>query len=134
MFGGLDIGIFAYGTNSDSLKTAVELGTDLLNVREQTHLQLGEGFYQGFEALGILESKVFDCIVLDLLMAGMKGLDFIRQHNKRGTGVPVIVVTADLQDTTRDVCLDLGVVAVLHKPVSENDLKHAFEQALGEES
>jgi chemotaxis protein CheC len=71
-----------------------------------------------------------DCITTDLLMPGFDGLTFIDTLRARGVRAPVLVVTADIQRSTRDECLRRGVSAVLSKPVSAAELNRSVEDAL----
>jgi len=58
-----------------------------------------------------------DCIITDILMPEMDGLDMIDAMRARGQRAHVIVVSADIQDTTRERARALGVAAFLSKPV-----------------
>jgi chemotaxis protein CheC len=71
-----------------------------------------------------------DCITTDLLMPGFDGLTFIDTLRARGVQAPVIVVTADIQRSTREECMRRGVSAVLSKPVSVAELGRAVGDAL----
>lgn len=76
----------------------------------------------GAEGLEILKTQPVDCILLDLLMPTMGGLEVLTILKQRGSNIPVIVITADIQETTRQQCLNLGAVAVLHKLVDPQQL------------
>lgn len=71
-----------------------------------------------------------DLITTDLLMPGLDGLAFLAALRARGVHAPVLVITADIQKSTREECLRRGVVAVLGKPVSGKELKQAVADAL----
>jgi CheY-like chemotaxis protein len=71
-----------------------------------------------------------DCILLDLLMPDMDGRDVLRALGDRGSQIPVLVLTADIQASSRQQCLDLGAIAVLSKPPDAKILCEAIEQAL----
>jgi chemotaxis protein CheC len=71
-----------------------------------------------------------DVITTDLLMPGLDGLAFLDTLRARGVRAPVLVVTADIQRSTRDECLRRGVSAVLGKPVSGAELAQAVAEAL----
>lgn len=53
-----------------------------------------------------------DCIITDILMPEMDGLDMIDAMRARGQRAHVIVVSADIQDTTRERARALGVGGV----------------------
>jgi chemotaxis protein CheC len=71
-----------------------------------------------------------DVITTDLLMPGIDGMAFLDALRARGVQAPVLVVTADIQKSTRDECLRRGVAAVLGKPVSGSELSQAVGDAL----
>lgn len=71
-----------------------------------------------------------DCITTDLLMPEMDGLMLVDALRARGVAAPVVVVTADIQKTTREECVRRGVAAVLAKPVNAHDLHRAIDEAL----
>lgn len=75
----------------------------------------------GEELLNTLDDS-FDCIFLDLLMAGMSGIEVLRELNKRNNKIPVIVISADIQKARKEECLNLGAAAFINKVVSKDDL------------
>lgn len=80
----------------------------------------------GQECLAIVGSAPPDCIVLDLLMPEMGGIEVLEIMRKRDLHIPVIVHTADIQDTTRQHCLDLGAIAFINKPFRAEELLSAL--------
>lgn len=82
----------------------------------------------GQEGLNAVENQQFDGIVTDLLMPVMDGIDFITEVRKQGIETPVIVVTADIQKTTRKKCEDLGVNGFINKPFLPEDLLKEVNQ------
>jgi len=73
-----------------------------------------------------------DVITTDLLMPGLDGLAFLDTLRARGVRAPVLVVTADIQHSTREECLRRGVAAVLGKPVSASELARSVAEALAQ--
>jgi CheY-like chemotaxis protein len=71
----------------------------------------------GREGLDVFAQFDPDCIVLDILMPDLNGLSFLRKLREQGANTPVIVLTADIQDTTSQECLKLGAKDVVHKPL-----------------
>jgi CheY-like chemotaxis protein len=84
----------------------------------------------GQEALKVIPSKVPDCILMDLIMPVISGLGVLKALAGQGSRIPVIVVTADIQESVRKQCLELGARAVLNKPVNEDELLSAIRNAL----
>lgn len=70
------------------------------------------------------------CILLDLHMPGMGGLDLLRRLTATGWGRRVIVVTAHGGDGPRQRCLQAGAGAFLEKPVSSAALLAAVSSAM----
>ncbi|QTA78079.1 Chemotaxis protein [Desulfonema limicola] len=77
----------------------------------------------------ILKEKP-DCMILDLLMPDMDGLAVLRFLKEKGLSIPVIVLSADIQNTTRIQCFELGVVDFLNKPAQNDELLKAVQKAL----
>ena len=72
-----------------------------------------------------------DCILLDLIMPQTGGLAVLEALRDQGAKIPVIVFTADIQETTRKQCFELGAIGFINKPVKENELRNAISSALG---
>lgn len=75
-------------------------------------------------------ASVADCLVLDLRMPGMGGLELLRRLTAEGREPPVIVITAHGDDETRDESLAAGAVAFLNKPFKEETILGAIDSAL----
>jgi CheY-like chemotaxis protein len=84
----------------------------------------------GEEGLSLAASSQSDCMVLDLLMPKVGGIEVLRMFHENHLSLPIIIHTSDIQDQTRQECLDLGAVAFLNKPSRTEDLLAAISQAL----
>ena len=84
----------------------------------------------GMAALGMARESPPHCMILDLLMPGMTGLEVMARMREEKIGVPVVVLTADIQNTTARRCRELGAAAVVNKPCSRERLAAALETAL----
>jgi FixJ family two-component response regulator len=73
------------------------------------------------------------CLVLDVQMPGMTGLQLQRQLAASGRRVPIVFITAFNNDRVRREALEAGAVVFLTKPFSENDLLAGLESALNNE-
>jgi len=71
------------------------------------------------------------CLVLDLRMAGMNGLDLLRHLAATGSRIPVIILTAHGDQEARRQSLEAGAVAFLGKPFRSDALVDAVRTALG---
>lgn len=72
-----------------------------------------------------------DCMILDLHMPGMSGLELLREIDARGARVPTIIITAHDEPDARRRCLEAGAVAYLRKPFDHQALLDAIALALG---
>jgi FixJ family two-component response regulator len=70
------------------------------------------------------------CLVLDVRLPGMSGLDFQAELEKRGVRIPIIFITAhgDIPMTSR--AMKAGAVEFLPKPFQKRELLDAIHQAL----
>lgn len=83
----------------------------------------------GAELLSHLMKHDADCLLLDLQMPGMNGLDVMSYLGKLELCLPVIMITAYDEPGSRDACLAAGAVAYLHKPLDADELVGAIRQA-----
>jgi two-component system chemotaxis response regulator CheY len=84
----------------------------------------------GNEALEILEIERFDIILLDLLMPELDGFDVLRRLKDKNMKIPVIVISADIQEATRELCMELGASGFLNKPPSKDELLATIENVI----
>ncbi|MEX0829973.1 MAG: response regulator [Nitrospirales bacterium] len=84
----------------------------------------------GQEALKKIKANTPDCLLLDMLMPVMDGVQVLEQLEALGMKIPVIVLTADVQEWLKDRCLELGVKMFLNKPVKQDQLRQALGQVL----
>jgi len=69
-------------------------------------------------------------MLLDLLMPEMEGREVLQAMRDRGYKIPVIVITADIQASTRSECMELGALAVIHKMPNSDELIGWIKKAL----
>jgi two-component system response regulator FixJ len=74
------------------------------------------------------------CVVLDLRMPEMSGLEVQAQLHGRGSSISVVVVTAFSDVTSREQAMQAGAVAVLEKPVRNQKLLRCIEQAMASQT
>lgn len=69
------------------------------------------------------------CVVVDLHLPGMSGVELLHEMQARGTRVPTIMVTAHDAPGARARCLAAGATAYLPKPLDDWALIDAIAQA-----
>ena|SRR5215471_13900076 len=74
------------------------------------------------------------CLIVDIRLPGMPGLELLRRLRGRGDAMPAIVITADMRRATRDAAMRLGVSAYLEKPVPGRALAAAVRKAISKGS
>jgi FixJ family two-component response regulator len=72
------------------------------------------------------------CLILDIRLPGMSGLELQRHLAELGSGIPVIFLTAqeDRDGGMQAQALRAGAVAFLHKPIAAESLLTAVRSAL----
>ena len=89
-----------------------------------------ELFCSGEDFLNRADSHAAVCLVLDIHLTGMSGIELRRHHMLSGSTLPVIFITADDGEATRKAAAEAGCVACLSKPFSSQSLVDAIETAL----
>jgi FixJ family two-component response regulator len=88
------------------------------------------GFSSGTEFLSSDYVDETRCLILDVAMPGMSGLDLQRELKHRGRAIPVIFITGQKDDEARKQAFRQGAVKFLYKPFSDGDLLDAVNAAL----
>ena len=84
----------------------------------------------GQEALDAMRQEPVACMILDPNMDGLNGFDVLEVLNEERINVPVIVLTADLQEASRAKAEKLGSRAFLTKPLNETEIQSTLEIVL----
>jgi FixJ family two-component response regulator len=71
-----------------------------------------------------------DCLVADVQMPGMTGIELHKHLVGAGHAIPTILVTAYPNDAARNRALRDGVVCYLSKPVNDDHLERCLHSAL----
>jgi FixJ family two-component response regulator len=88
-------------------------------------------FASGQELLESLRTREPDCLVLDLQMPGLTGLEVQRILTGCGVRFPTIIITAHDEPETRARCLAAGAAAYLCKPLHDEMLLEAIASVTG---
>jgi FixJ family two-component response regulator len=70
------------------------------------------------------------CLIADVNMPAMTGIELYRRLIENGHAIPTILVTAYPDDGARSRALKEGVICYLRKPVDEEQLKRCLRAAL----
>ena len=84
----------------------------------------------GEEGLSMVASIKPDCVMLDLIMPKVSGMEVLQELHEKQVTIPVIIHTSDIQEETKKECLALGAVAFLNKPSRDEEVLAAIAQAL----
>ncbi|ADB15754.1 two component transcriptional regulator, LuxR family [Pirellula staleyi DSM 6068] len=92
-----------------------------------------QGFGSAEEFLAFYDASRTGCLVVDVRMQGMSGLQLQQELKSRGCTLPVIVITgyADVPMAVR--AMQNGAVTFLEKPCQEHELWRGIERALNQE-
>jgi twitching motility two-component system response regulator PilH len=86
----------------------------------------------GQAGIDIAKSENPDVVILDLLMPDLYGLDVLKQLQEAGLQMPVIIMSADIQDTTQQKCREAKAFDFMQKPPKEEIVIFKVNKALKE--
>jgi two-component system response regulator FixJ len=75
--------------------------------------------------------RSFDCVVADVLMPGLSGIDLVRHMASLGNSIPIILITAYGQIEMAVGAIKLGAFDFIEKPFDEQRLLQSIEEAVG---
>ena len=90
-------------------------------------------FASGQELIDLIEampSHQIDCVVLDVQMPGLNGLDVQERLHRGGNRLPIIFITAHDEVNVRERALAAGAVAFVRKPFNDELLIKTLRAAL----
>ena len=88
-------------------------------------------FASAHEFLEAHRRQNFACVVLDVYMGRMSGLDLAERMASEGTSLPIVLITAHDDERIRERAQRVGVTAYLRKPVDATLLLNVVHQATG---
>jgi CheY-like chemotaxis protein len=90
-----------------------------------------DAYDTGEQLLEAVALKCPDCLLLDLQMPGMSGLDVLKHLGQRHIRIPTIVITgSNLADCSSD-CLNAGAITCLRKPLDADQLIQTINRISG---
>ncbi|HTF77369.1 MAG TPA: response regulator [Bradyrhizobium sp.] len=81
--------------------------------------------------LAALPEGLPECLIVDLQMPEMTGLELYRHLTRSGVQIPTIVITAHNEAGARERCESAGAAAFLSKPLQDTSLLAAIDDARG---
>lgn len=115
--------LFSIVDDDDSMRQAIESLIKSIGFRAETFASTEE-FVQCDHIAQIA------CLILDVQLPGMNGLELQRLLSIAAYNFPIIFITARADDCMRDRALKAGALAFLYKPFSEQALLEAVYSAL----
>lgn len=85
----------------------------------------------GLEGIELALEKKPDLIILDLLMPEIDGFEVLKRLKSESPDIPVIIASADIQETSHEMCMELGAADFINKPVNRDKLAGAINNILG---
>jgi CheY-like chemotaxis protein len=85
----------------------------------------------GEEGLNMVRNHTPDCVLTDILMPDVDGFAFLQAMRNEGIQIPTIIISADIQDSSRNRGLELGATCFINKPLKEDEVRQAVRQACG---
>jgi CheY-like chemotaxis protein len=102
---------------------------NLSNVLKQNNYEVFEA-ENGATGLEAMQKHHPDCIISDLLMPEMDGYAFLEHLKNKDINIPVIVITADIQASTKKKIIQAGAVGLINKPPKYPDLLSLIESSI----
>jgi FixJ family two-component response regulator len=92
-----------------------------------------QGFASAEEFLAHYTPEMTGCLVVDVRMTGMSGLQLLQQLQVRKSTLPAIVITGYADVPMAVKAMQSGAMTFLEKPCQEQELWQAIQQALDKE-
>lgn len=89
-----------------------------------------EAYETASEFLDLHDLSWRGCLIVDLHLPGMTGLELLEELASKGSTLPTIVITGDGDEARRTQLLDKGVFAYFEKPFHPADLRESLRQAM----
>jgi FixJ family two-component response regulator len=119
--------LIAIVDDDESVGRAMERLVRSLGMTAETYVS-GEDFINQIESL---PSFRVDCVMVDVQMPGMNGIEVQRRIRRIQKNIPVIFITAHEDRVVREQALAGGAVAFLLKPCNDALIIRTLDAALG---
>ena len=105
------------------------LRSSLGNLLRSVGMRVQE-FASAVAFLGSQDARETACLILDVRMPGMNGLELQRLVASADRRLPIVFITSHADDDARGRALRAGAVAFLYKPFREQEILDAIDSAL----
>src|SRR5699024_10307643 len=78
--------------------------------------------FDGIEALAKIQQGHFDCIIFDLMLPGMDGMEVCKQLRDQNIDIPIVMLTAKDEETDKILDFEVGADDYLTKPFSPKEV------------
>ena len=85
--------------------------------------------YDGESALELIEEDEPEVMILDLRMPGIDGIEVLKRVKETRPNIEVIILTGHGSEEDKEICMNLGAFAYLHKPVDIDALSETIKRA-----
>jgi FixJ family two-component response regulator len=119
----MNIPVISIVDDDESVRTALKSLIDSVGFR-------AEVFCSGEEFLRSPVVAQTDCLIADVRMPGMTGLELQERLNATGASVPIVFISAHDDNDARARGLRAGAIDFLQKPFSEESLLGAISAGL----
>lgn len=89
--------------------------------------QSAEAFLEYCEAAG---PQSISCLVLDVRLPGMSGLELTSELTERASDIPIILISGHASRTVAELALERGATALLEKPFDGHQLVEEVSRAI----
>ena len=106
--------------------------TDSLKLLLETFGFAVQSYSSGAQFLADDRRRMAGCLVVDLHMPGMNGLDVVDQLQREGVRLPTILISGRLDTAARQRAANLGVTEVVEKPFLATRMVDLIRASLSE--
>lgn len=89
-----------------------------------------EEFSNGEDVLNRILEEQPDLLILDSVMPKMDGLSVLENLKNKGLIFPIIFCTADIQETTKNKAISLGITEFINKPIQKETIYEKVNEIL----
>ena len=89
-----------------------------------------KAFESAASFLESLGEQLPDCLVLDVQMPGVNGLELQQRLKDIAVSLPVIMITGRDEASINAICMAMGASTYLRKPLNDDDLLDAVDRAI----